>query len=83
LTVTSLTVRFIRLTWPLVQGMRRICQPMIDVVLRTGEYSKACSFSDIEGSLGVGRGRACIAWRGEVGSVVGEDRVDLGGDGGD
>jgi hypothetical protein len=39
--------------------------------------------SGLEGGLDVGGCRARIAWRGEVGSVVGEDRVDLVGDGGD
>ena len=39
--------------------------------------------SSLQGGLDVRRRRARIAWRGEVGSVVGEDGVDLVRDGGD
>ena len=49
-------------------------------------YSKACAqneLSSLQGGLDVRRRRARIAWRGEVGSVVGEDGVDLVRDGGD
>ena len=40
-------------------------------------------FSGFQGRLDVRRRRTRIAWRGEVGSVVGEDRVDLVADCGD
>ena len=47
-------------------------------------YSKACAeFSSLQGGLDVRHSRARIAWRGEVGSVVGEDGMDLVRDGGD
>jgi hypothetical protein len=65
--------------------MLRLCQPMIDVVLSAGVFEgvRPNGFSRLQGGLDVRRGRTRVAWRGEVGSVVGEDRVDLVGDGGD
>ena len=58
---------------------------MIDIVLSAGVFEgvRPDGLSGVEGGLDVGGCRARIAWRGEVGSVVGEDRVDLVGDGGD
>ena len=58
---------------------------MIDVVEGAGVFEgvRPDGLSGVEGSLNVGGCRARVAWRGEVGSVVGEDRVDFIGDGGD
>ena len=60
-------------------------QPVIDVVLGAGVFEgvRPNELSSLQGGLDVRRRRARIAWCGEVGSVVGEDRVDLVGDGGD
>ena len=65
--------------------MLGLCQPMIDVVLGAGVFEgvRPNELSGLQGGLDVRRGRTRIAWRGEVGSVVGEDGVDLVGDGGD
>jgi hypothetical protein len=78
-------VRFILSTCPLVHGMLGLCQPMIDVVLGAGIFEgvRPNELSSLQGGLDVRRRRARIAWRGEVGSVVGEDGVDLVRDGGD
>ena len=58
---------------------------MIDVVLGAGLFEgvRPNELSNLQGGLDVWRSRARIAWRGEVGSVVGEDGVDLIRDGGD
>ena len=58
---------------------------MIDVVLGAGVFEgvRPDGFSGVESCLDVRRGRTRIAWRGEVGSIVGEDSVDLIRDGGD
>ena len=58
---------------------------MIDIVLSAGVFEgvRPDGLPGVEGGLDVGGCRARIAWRGEVGSVVGEDGVDLVGDGGD
>ena len=58
---------------------------MIDVVLSAGVFEgvRPDELSGVEGCLDVGLCRTRIAWRREVGSVVGEDRADLVGDGGD
>jgi len=58
---------------------------MIEVVRGAGVFEgvRPHRFSGVESGLDVRRGRTRIAWRGEVGSVVGEDGVDLVGDGGD
>ena len=65
--------------------MLGLCQPMIDVVLSAGVFEgvRPDGLSGVQGGLDVGRSRARIAWRGEVGSVVGEDGMDLVRDGGD
>ena len=65
--------------------MLGLCQPMIDVVLGAGVFEgvRPNGLSGVQGGLDVRRGRTRVAWGGEVGSVVGEDRVDLVGDGGD
>jgi len=65
--------------------MLGLCQPMIDVVLGAGVFEgvRPNGFSGVEGALDVWRRRARIAWGGEMGSVVGEERVGLVGDGGD
>jgi hypothetical protein len=65
--------------------MLGLCQPMIDVVLGAGLFEgvRPNGFSGVEGALDVWRRRARIAWGGEMGSVVGEERVDLVGDDGD
>ncbi len=57
---------------------------MIDVVLGAGVFEgvRPNEFSSLEGALDVGRGRTRMAWGGEVGSVVGEDGMDLVRDGG-
>jgi hypothetical protein len=62
-----------------------LCQSMIDIVLGAGEFEgvRPDGLTGVEGGLDVGGCRARIAWRGEVGSVVGEDGVDFVGDGGD
>ena len=64
--------------------MLGLCQPVIDVVLGAGVFEgvRPNELSSLQGGLDVRRRRARIAWCGEVGSVVGEDRVDLVGDGG-
>jgi hypothetical protein len=58
---------------------------MIDIVLGAGEFEgvRPDGLTGVEGGLDGGGGRVRIAWRGEVGPVVGEDRMDLVGDGGD
>jgi hypothetical protein len=60
-------------------------QAMIDIVLGAGEFEgvRPDRFSGVESCLDVRRSRTRVAWRGEVGSVVGEDRMDLVRDGGD
>ena len=58
---------------------------MIDIVLSASVFEgvRPDGLSGVEGGLDVGGCRARIAWRGEVGSVIGEDGVDLVGDFGD
>ena len=58
---------------------------MIDVVLGASVFEgvRPDGFSGVESCLDVRRGRTRIAWRSEVGPVIGEDGVDLVGDGGD
>ncbi len=70
---------------PIGPWMLGLCQPMIDVILSTGVFEgvRPDGLSGVEGGLDVRRRRARIAWRGEVGSVVGEDGVDLIRDGND
>ena len=65
--------------------MLGLCQPMIDVVLGAGVFEgvRPNELSSLEGGLDVRRGRTRIAWGGEVGSVVGEDGMDLVRDSGD
>ena len=65
--------------------MLGLCQPLIDVVLGAGvfEGARPNELSGFWGGLDVRRRRTRIAWGGEVGSVVGEDGVDLIRDGGD
>ena len=65
--------------------MLGLCQPMIDVVLSAGVFEgvRPDGLSGVQGGLDVGHSRARIAWRGEVGSVVGEDGMDLIRDSGD
>ena len=48
-------------------------------------YSKACAQTGSPASMAalMSARLSCVAWRGEVGSVVGQHRVDLVGDGGD
>jgi hypothetical protein len=60
-------------------------QPVIDAVLGAGvfECMRPNELSSLQGGLDVRRRRARITWRGEVGSVVGEDGMDLVRDGGD
>jgi hypothetical protein len=67
------------------QKSTRLCQAMIDIVLGAGifEGMRPSELSSLQGGLDVRRSRARIAWRGEVGSVVGEDGVDLVRNGGD
>ena len=62
-----------------------LCQPVLDVVLRAGVFEgvRPNGLCGVQGGLDVRRGRTRVAWSGEVGSVVGEDGVDLVGDGGD
>ena len=70
---------------PVGPGMLGHGQAMIDIVVGAGVFEgvRPDGLSGVEGSLNVGGCRARVAWRGEVGSVVGEDRVDFIGDGGD
>ena len=65
--------------------MLGLCQPVIDVVLGAGVFEgvRPNELSSLQGGLDVRRRRARIAWRGEMGSVVGEDGVDLVSVGGD
>ena len=58
---------------------------MIDVVLGAGVFEgvRPDELSSLQGGLDVRCSRARIAWRGEVGSVVGENGMDLVRDGGD
>ncbi len=58
---------------------------MIDVVLGAGVFEgvRPNELSSLRGGLDVRRSRARIDWGGEVGSVVGEDDMDLVRDGGD
>ena len=60
-------------------------QPMFDVVLGAGIFEgvRPNELSGLQGGLDVRGCRTRVAWRREVSSVVGEDRVDLVGDGGD
>src|ERR1700722_14021787 len=64
--------------------MLRLRQPMIDVVLGAGvfEGERPNELSSLQGGLDVRRRRTRIAWGGEMSSVVGEDGMDLVGDGG-
>src|ERR1700678_380968 len=66
-------------------GVLGLGQPGVDVVLGAGVFEgvRPNGLSSLKSGLDVRRGRARIAWRGEVGSVVGEDGMDLVGDGGD
>jgi hypothetical protein len=52
---------------------------MIDVVLGAGVFEgvRPNELSSLQGGLDVWRRRARVAWRREVGSAVGEDRVNL------
>ena len=50
---------------------------------RVFEGVRPNELSSLQGGLDVRSRRARIAWRGEVGSVVGEDGMDLVRDGGD
>src|SRR5271166_1610027 len=65
--------------------MLGLCQPMIDVVLSAGVFEgvRPNGFSSLQRGLDVRHSRARIAWRGEVGSVVGKDGMDLVRDSGD
>jgi hypothetical protein len=58
---------------------------MVDVVLGASIFEgvRPNELSSLEGGLDVRSRRTRIAWRGEVGSVVGEDGMDLVRDGGD
>jgi len=58
---------------------------MIDIILSAGVFEsvRPDGLSGVEGGLDVGCRRARIARRSEVGSVIGEDGVDLVGDFGD
>src|SRR6202453_4586966 len=60
-------------------------QPVVDGVLGAGVFEgvRPNGLSSLKSGLDVRRRRARIAWGGEVGSVVGEDGMDLVGDGGD
>ena len=63
--------------------MLGLCQPVVNIVWAQA-YSKACArraLLGVQGGLDVRRGRTVVAWGGEVGSVVGEDGVDLVRDG--
>ena len=65
--------------------MLRLRQPVVDVALRAGVFEgvRPNGLCGVKSRLDVRRGCTRIAWSGEVGSVVGEDGVDLVGDGGD
>src|ERR1700729_3226148 len=78
-------VRFILSTCPFGPRVFGLCQPMIDVVLGAGIFEgvRPDRLPSLQGGLDVRGCRTRIARCGEVGSVVGEDRVDLVGDGGD
>jgi hypothetical protein len=62
---------------------------MFDVVLGASIFASVFEgvrpneLSSLQGGLDVRRRRARVAWRGEVGSIVGEDGRDLVRDGGD
>src|SRR4029077_12202720 len=64
---------------PIGPWMLGLCQPMIDVVLSAGVFEgvRPNGFSSLQRGLDVRHGEVRIAWRGEVGSVVGEDGMDL------
>jgi hypothetical protein len=70
---------------PIGPWMLGLCQPVIDVVLGAGVFEgvRPNELSSLPGGLDVRCRRARIAWRGEVGSIVGEDGMDLVRDGGD
>jgi hypothetical protein len=70
---------------PIGPGMLGLCQPVVDVALRAGVFEgvRPNGLCGVKSRLDVRRGCTRIAWSGEVGSVVGEDGVDLVGDGGD
>ena len=63
---------------PIGPWMLGLCQPVIDVVLGAGVFEgvRPNELSSLQGGLDVRRRRARIAWRSEVGSVVGEDGRD-------
>jgi hypothetical protein len=65
--------------------MLGLCQPMIDVVMGAGVFEgvRPNGFSSLQRGLDVRHSRTRIAWRDEVGSVVGEDGMDLVRDSGD
>ena len=58
---------------------------MIDILLGAGVFEgvRPNELSSLQVGLDVRRRRTRIAWRGEVGSVVGEDGMDPVRDGGD
>jgi hypothetical protein len=58
---------------------------ILSTVLGAGVFQgvRPNELSSLQGGLDVRRRRARIAWRGEMGSVVGEDSMDLVRDGGD
>ena len=58
--------------------MLGLCQPVIDVLLGAGVFEgvRPNELSSLQGGLDVRRRRTRIAWRGEVGCVVGEDGID-------
>ena len=70
---------------PIGPGMVGLCQPVIDVVLGAGVFEgvRPNGFSSLQRGLDVRHSGARIAWRGEVGCVVGEDGMDLVRDDGD
>jgi hypothetical protein len=78
-------VRFILSNLPVGPGVLGLCQPMVDVVLGASIFEgvRPNELSSLRGGLDVRSRRTRIAWRGEVGSVVGEDGMDLVRDGGD
>ena len=55
--------------------MLGLCQPVIDILLGAGVFEgvRPNELSSLQGGLDVRRRRTRIAWRGEAGSVVGED----------
>jgi len=74
-----------RFQFQIAPCMFGLCEPITDVVLGAGVFEgmRPNELSSLRRGLDVRRNRVRPAWRGEVGSVVGKDGMDLVRDSGD